>query len=108
VLSQAIGMLSFFFAGENLDIEDDAEKILAAPDAPGIRAAAVLVLESCEPWQTPSIKEVLQTRLVDQMGVKPREAFGVLRAAITGRRVSPPLFESMELLGRTQTLSRLR
>ena len=108
VLSQAIGMLSFFFAGENLDIEDEAEKILAAPDAPGIRAAAVLVLESCEPWQTPSIKEVLQTRLVDQMGVKPREAFGVLRAAITGRRVSPPLFESMELLGRTQTLSRLR
>jgi glutamyl-tRNA synthetase len=108
VLSQAAGMLGFLFAGKNLIIEEDAAKILAEPDAAVVRAAAVSVLESCEPWLTPSIKDVLQKRLVDEMGLKPREAFGVLRAAITGRKVSPPLFESMELLGRTQTLSRLR
>ena len=42
------------------------------------------------------------------MGVKPRLAFGPLRVAVTGRQVSPPLFESMEILGRDSSLARLR
>ena len=46
--------------------------------------------------------------IVDDMGIKPRLAFGPLRAAISGRRISPPLFESMELLGRSSSLVRLR
>jgi glutamyl-tRNA synthetase len=45
---------------------------------------------------------------VDGLGLKPRNAFGPVRVAITGRRVSPPLFESMELLGRDRSLARLR
>ena len=46
--------------------------------------------------------------LVEEMGVKPRLAFAPLRVAITGRRVSPPLFESMEILGKEASLTRLR
>ena len=46
--------------------------------------------------------------LIDDLGLKPRVAFGAVRLAITGRRISPPLFESMELLGRARSMSRLR
>jgi glutamyl-tRNA synthetase len=46
--------------------------------------------------------------LVEALGLKPRKAFGPIRVAITGSLVSPPLFESMELLGRERSLQRLR
>ena len=46
--------------------------------------------------------------LIDDLGLKPRVAFGALRVGATGAAVSPPLFESMELLGRESTLKRLR
>ncbi len=46
-------------------------------------------------------------RLVEGMGLKPRNAFGPVRVAVTGSRVSPPLFESLELLGRERSLARL-
>jgi glutamyl-tRNA synthetase len=49
----------------------------------------------------------LRTALVDKLGLKPRLAFGPVRAAVTGSRVSPPLFESIELLGRHSTLARI-
>jgi glutamyl-tRNA synthetase len=51
---------------------------------------------------------VLRLALVDGLGLKPRNAFGPVRVAVTGRTVSPPLFESMALLGRERTLGRLR
>jgi glutamyl-tRNA synthetase len=49
----------------------------------------------------------LRTALVDNLALKPRLAFGPVRAAITGSRISPPLFESIELLGRESTLARI-
>ena len=53
------------------------------------------------------IQHALRSALVDGLGLKPKLAFGPVRVAVTGRRVSPPLFESMELLGREETLRRL-
>ena len=50
----------------------------------------------------------LKTALVGGLGRKPRQAFGPVRVAISGRTVSPPLYESIELLGRERTLARLR
>jgi glutamyl-tRNA synthetase len=50
----------------------------------------------------------LRSSLVEGLGLKPKLAFGPVRVAATGRRVSPPLFESLELLGRDRTLRRLR
>jgi glutamyl-tRNA synthetase len=58
-------------------------------------------------WQTDEIHEALRVTLVDELGLKPKLAFTPLRVAITGRRISPPLFESMEILGRSACLARL-
>ena len=58
-------------------------------------------------WSTADIEGALRAALVDGLGLKPRLAFTPLRIAVTGRRVSPPLFESMELLGRESTLARI-
>jgi glutamyl-tRNA synthetase len=46
--------------------------------------------------------------LIEEMQLKPRVAFGPLRTAISGRRISPPLFESMQILGKTETIARLK
>ena len=55
----------------------------------------------------PGIEQVLREVLVEGLGIKPRFAFTPLRVAISGRRISPPLFESMELLGREAVLARI-
>ena len=50
-------------------------------------------------WTAEDVEEALQAALVDGLGLKPQVAFGPVRVAVTGRTVSPPLFESIELLG---------
>jgi glutamyl-tRNA synthetase len=70
--------------------------------------AAVLALEPLPGWETGAIEAALRGALVEGLGIKPKLAFGPLRVAVTGRRVSPPLFESMEILGRESSLARLR
>ena len=59
-------------------------------------------------WNTAGIEAALKTALIDGLGLKPRKAFGPIRVAATGATVSPPLFESLELLGRQRSLHRLR
>jgi glutamyl-tRNA synthetase len=73
---------------------------------PEICRAAHDALESVEPWETSRIEDALRA-LVDRLGQKPRQAFAPIRLAVTGSKVSPGLFESLELLGRDETLSRL-
>jgi glutamyl-tRNA synthetase len=58
-------------------------------------------------WTTPVIEAALRSALVEGLGLKPKNAFGPVRVAVTGRRISPPLFESLELLGKDKTLRRL-
>jgi glutamyl-tRNA synthetase len=78
------------------------------PDAEPVLAAAEEALAGLRPWTWEAIKSALETALVAGLGLKPRAAFGgALRVAVTGRRVGPPLFESIELLGRDRTLARL-
>ena len=60
-----------------------------------------------EPFEAAGIEAALREALVEGLGLKPKHAFGPLRVAVTGRTISPPLFESMELLGRDVTLARL-
>ncbi len=110
VLSEVVGMMGFLFtSAEVLDYQDDALKSLGA-DAPEVLAAGIAALEAlpAEAFTTEAIQGALQTALIDGMGLKPRVAFGALRVAASGRRVSPPLFESFELLGREESLARLR
>jgi glutamyl-tRNA synthetase len=108
VLSEAVEMLGFLFVDESrfeLD-EADAAKVLTE-DGLAVVKASRTALEPLTDWTTEAIEAALRATLVDGMGLKPRHAFGPVRVAVTGRRVSPPLFESMELLGRERTLRRL-
>jgi glutamyl-tRNA synthetase len=69
--------------------------------------AALQALETLEPWGHDEIQATLRRALVEDRGIKPRLAFGPVRVAVTGSRVSPPLFESLEILGQASTLERL-
>ena len=77
-------------------------------NAADVLDAAIETVEGLTEFTTASLEEALRARIVDEMEVKPRLAFGPLRVAVTGRQVSPPLFESMEILGRESSLARLR
>ncbi|MDN4160568.1 glutamate--tRNA ligase [Nocardioides abyssi] len=108
-LTEAVDMLGFLFVDEADFARDeaDAAKLL---DEKGVEVvqAAYDAVEPLADWTTEAIQGALQAKLVEELGLKPRNAFGPVRVAITGRRVSPPLFESMELLGRDRSLARLR
>lgn len=105
LLGEAPGMLGFLFTDE-VAYEEDAMKALPA-NAAEVLAACVAALEPVEDFTSESIQSALSTKLVEELGLKPRVAYGPPRVALTGRRVSPPLFESMELLGKDETLRRL-
>ncbi len=108
LLGEAVGMLGFLFAADSdIVIEDDARKALK-DDAPAVLDRSIEVLEGLEDFTTDALQGALKAALVEEMGIKPRFAYGPLRTAISGRRVSPPLFESMEILGKESTLNRLR
>jgi glutamyl-tRNA synthetase len=105
-LTEAVDMLAFLFRDEVAFDEADRAKLLDA-DGLEVVAAARAALEPLADWTAAAIEEALRTALVEQRGLKPRVAFGPVRVAVTGRRISPPLFESMELLGREASLARL-
>ena len=69
--------------------------------------AAEKALAGLGQWTHGEIQDALRAALLDELGLKPKVAFTPVRVAVTGRRVSPPLFESIELLGPDRTLHRL-
>jgi glutamyl-tRNA synthetase len=110
VLSDAVGLLRFLFVEDlTWDLEDGGvRKQLLDASAPRVLEAAASALGDLADWSTPAIEEALKSALVDGLGLKPRQAFGPVRVAVSGRPVSPPLYESIELLGRERTLRRLQ
>jgi glutamyl-tRNA synthetase len=80
---------------------------MLGPDSVPVLAAARDALGSLDDWASASIEAALRGALIEGLGLKPKLAFGPVRVAVTGRRVSPPLFESLELLGRERTLARI-
>ncbi|MCG6499724.1 glutamate--tRNA ligase [Kitasatospora sp. A2-31] len=108
VLSEIVNMAGFLFVDpDDFAVDpDDAAKVLTA-DARPVLEASIKALESLADFTPEPIQAALREALVDGLGIKPKFAFTPLRVAVTGRRVSPPLFESMELLGRPETLRRL-
>jgi len=107
-LSEAVGMLAFLFvdgAGFKVD-PAEAARVLTQAAVPTL-AAAEKALAAVDPWTWPEIKAALEAALLGELGLKPKAAYAPVRAAVTGRRVSLPLFESMELLGRDRTMARL-
>ncbi|RQP11578.1 MAG: glutamate--tRNA ligase [Microbacteriaceae bacterium] len=112
VLSEARGMLAFLFTPDDgLEYEHDAMP-KDADEARLVLDASEAALEGLTEFGRVEIEEALRKALLTPVeeggpGLKPRTAFGPLRTAISGRRISPPLFESMEILGKESTLARL-
>ncbi|MUM16808.1 glutamate--tRNA ligase [Mycobacterium sp. CBMA271] len=107
VLGDAWGLLKFLNDDVYAIDPASARKELGEASGP-VLDAAIGALESIDAWTTPAIEEALKSALIEGLELKPRKAFGPLRVAVTGATVSPPLFESMELLGSGRTLDRLR
>jgi glutamyl-tRNA synthetase len=106
-LDEVVAMVGFLF-GEGVEIEESArEKVLSKEGALVALMAAVGVLEAVEPFTHDAIEAVLRT-VPETTGLKAKMAFQAVRVAVTGTTVSPPLFESLELLGRERTLARIR
>jgi glutamyl-tRNA synthetase len=109
VLSEAPDLISFLFkTADQIVVEEDAKAGLPE-NTVEVLNAGVAALESMDEsnFKTEAIQAALQAALIDGLGLKPRVAFGPLRTAISGRRISPPLFESMEILGKSETIARL-
>ena len=107
-LKQAVGMLGFLLVKPDEFAMDEADvKSVLGEDSEETLAAAISALEQLSDWSTDAIHEALKSSLVEGLGLKPKFAFGPVRVAITGRRISPPLFESMEILGQEVSLDRL-
>jgi glutamyl-tRNA synthetase len=85
---------------------EDRERVLTPESRPAIQAAYD-ALATLEPFGHVEIEAALRAALVESLGLKPKVAFGPVRVAVSGRRISPPLFESIALLGRDRTLGRL-
>lgn len=105
LLGEAPGLLAFLFTADaDLVVEPDA---MPGADGAAVLDASAAALAAVEAFDHESIEAALRAALIDGLGLKPRNAFGPLRSAVSGRRISPPLFESMELLGKQSTLARL-
>jgi glutamyl-tRNA synthetase len=76
------------------------------PEEPGALPEVALALEPVEPFTSEGIEAALRA-FAEERGLKPREAFQPIRFAVTGSKVSPGLFESLELLGKEEALARI-
>ncbi len=108
LLGEAADMLEFLFKNDDeIVVEEKALKGMPA-NLGDVVSASIEALEGVKNWNAEEIQNALRTKLVDEMELKPRQAFGPARVAVSGKRVSPPLFESMEILGRESSLNRMR
>ena len=103
VLGDAWDLLKFLNDDEYAIDPKAAAKELGADAAP-VLDAALAALDGVSDWTTAGIEEALKAALIEGLALKPRKAFGPIRVAATGTTVSPPLFESLELLGRDRSL----
>ncbi|WP_459547299.1 glutamate--tRNA ligase [Nocardia sp. X0981] len=109
VLDDAWGLLRFLLApAEEFTVDPAAGKKNLGPDAVPVLDAAITALEPLTAWTAAEIEEALKIALIEGMELKPRKAFAPVRVAVTGSHISPPLYESLELLGREETMRRLR
>ena len=105
-LDEAPALLNFLFVKE-FAVDPDAVAKISDDAAKDILKRSKKELEALADWNHESIEGALRTSLIEELGLKPRIAFTALRIATTGSTISPPLFESMELLGKDACLTRI-
>ncbi len=107
-LDDVVPMAGFFFKEEvTPTLESLIPRKTTAAEAHTAASRALAILEALPDIQHAAAEPPLRA-LADELGLKAGQVFGVLRGAVTGQRVSPPLFESMEIIGREKVLARLR
>ena len=106
-MKEVVPMLRFLFV-DSVEIESESKGKMAEESAQHVLERSLSVLEPLDTWSHEAIEAAMRAALIEEMGLKPRVAFGPVRIAITGSHISPPLFESMELLGKESSLSRIR
>jgi glutamyl-tRNA synthetase len=100
-------MLKFLFV-KNFEVDAQEAPKLKEAQAQDVLKKTLEVLEPLTNWNHIEIEAVLRSALLDGLGLKPRIAFGSVRVAVTGSHISPPLFESMALLGKERSITRLK
>ena len=107
MLSEVPAMLKFLFV-KNFAVGADSVAKITDDASKQVLQRSLKELEPLATWTHESIEAALRSSLIEEMGLKPRIAFGAVRIATTGSTISPPLFESMELLGKEASLARIR
>ena len=103
-LADAAPLVSFFFAeGVEYETEELVQKGMDSTSTSEVLKASLTRLEAVDGFEARSIEAELRP-LADELDLKARQLFGALRVATTGLKVSPPLFETLELLGRERTV----
>lgn len=105
-LNEVPAMLKFLFV-KNFAVEPDSVAKVSDGASKDVLRRALVDLTPLTEWTHTRIEAVLRASLIEELGLKPRVAFGSIRIAVTGSTVSPPLFESMELLGKSACLERI-
>ncbi|MGV9411129.1 glutamate--tRNA ligase [Nocardia sp. NPDC003693] len=109
VLGDAWDLLKFLFVpAEEFAVDEAAAQKNLGADAVPVLEATITALDGVAAWSAAEIEEALKVALIDDLGLKPRKAFGPVRVAVTGSHISPPLYESLELLARDTAMDRLR
>lgn len=106
-LDDAVEMAGFFFRPDPLPAPNDlvAKGLTPAKSLEAV-THALQIMESLPDFTHEALEPPLRA-LAEEMGLKPGQLFGILRVAVTGQSVSPPLFESMVIVGREKTLARV-
>jgi glutamyl-tRNA synthetase len=105
-LAEVVPMLRFLFATK-FEVDPDSAPKIQDEQSQAVLKKTNEVLQAVVDWDHATLESVLRVALIEEMGLKPRIAFGAVRIAVTGSHISPPLFESMELLGRDRSLERI-
>jgi len=105
-LAEVVPMLRFLFSTK-FEVDPDSAPKIQDEQSQAVLVKTNEVLQAVVDWDHATLESVLRVALIEEMGLKPRIAFGAVRIAVTGSHISPPLFESMELLGRERSLERI-
>ena len=110
LLSEVVDYCDFFFIDTLTYSEEDLLGKAFAARSDAAREAldrATAAIERLDGWAHERLEEALRA-LAGELAMKAGDLFSLVRVAVTGRRVTPPLFESMEILGRERCLARMR
>ena len=106
-LAEIPAMLSFLFVKDFKVAPEELSKITDAASQ-NVLKVALSKVEALSSWDHTSIESSLRVALIEELGLKPRIAFSALRIAVTGSHISPPLFESLQLLGKERSIDRIK